>query len=179
MTQDLWVRIHWCHFIVEKTEWEKWSDLPPVPMGMNRSVDRSLPSPALKGWFPRPQKETGQGCQAPYKVPYPGRNSRLQYDHREANMTQFPQPDSPTSNCPHLHPHPTHTHPSQGLVSELPSWPQSELLTSVPDEQARLWLESQNVLPHSFQDLTYSLLLTCWGKSPWPLQQVYRKVTIS
>lgn len=86
----------------------------------------------------------------------------------------------PPARLTHLQlPPPPHTHQSQGLVSELPSWPQSELLTPVPDEQARLWLESQNVLPHSFHDLTYTLLLTCWGKSPWPRQQVYCKVTIS
>lgn len=37
------------------------------------------------------------------KVPYPGRNSRPQYAYREANVTQFPQPDSPPPASPHTH----------------------------------------------------------------------------
>lgn len=135
----------------------------------------------VKTWVPSKPCTKGQVSQTSererLRVAVPVTKSLPEWNSRPRGLVgQWLWLSSPTLTPPPLT-FPTHTH---SLVPELSSWQQSELLTPVTDGQAWLWLESQNVLPHSFQYLTYTpaahLLREISLQAP--RQQVYRKVIL-
>lgn len=83
-----------------------------------------------------------QECQSPHEICYSGRKSRPQSPPGEWMRLSLPDPTPPP--------------PTSSQHTEQPSWPQLGLPTPAPGGQAWRWLESQKVLPRSFQDLTCS-----------------------
>lgn len=160
---------------MEKTEWEKWSDLPPVPMRMNRSVRQVPPKPCSKGQLSQASEGERSRVPGPIQSPLP------RAEFKTSMWSQGSKYDSvPPARFPHLLqlPPPPHTpEPGPGIrAAQLTAVGAADTCSGWAGPTVAGKPEcSAPQFPGSDVHAAAHLL----RESPWPRQQVYCKVTVS